>query len=276
MAYRENVELAAAALVKGHEANWELARLTYENTREPGGRATQEDRVTMEDWCGDVQAAGRKRFQASTGKLYRRTYEFYISNRHSYDGYPDWTATAYAVAGTSTQEAHQRRGMSEARNQTPEVKGRMLTTIASDESVAPEDKRAAFAALAADPAVVEQAAVVGTQISQAVTRLTHQAHVAREQRRERETEADPIARNLERQRAVLDLEAACNQFAQDCVRFAREITDILPASGEASPDDLEWIRRAIERGRSALDQLEGYVSTGRTDLDAFLSEVLKG
>jgi Family of unknown function (DUF6192) len=277
MAYRENVELAAAALIRGEDANWELARLTYENTYDAGDIESQSDRVTMRQWCKDVEAAvpGRKdRFSSGNGLLYKRIWRAY--GHYDRNDRPTWTDAAYAVRNESASQAGTRRALSEARNARPELKGQMLTTIASDAAVAPEDKRAAFAALAADPAIVEQAAVVGTAISQAVTRLTHQAKVTREQRHERETEADPIARKMEQQRALLDLEAACNQFAQDCVRFAREITDILPASGEASADELEWIRRAIERGRSALDQLEGYVSTGRTDLDAFLTEVLKG
>jgi hypothetical protein len=276
MTYRENVDLAAAALVCGHQANWDLARLTYDNTRDHGGRAIQNGRVTMEQWCVDVAAAGRTKFKPATGQLYRRAYEFYISNLHSYEGYPDWTETAYVVAGSSTGQASQRRGLSEARNQTPEIKGQMLTTIASDPSVAPEDRQAAFAVLARDPSIVKHAAELGTPTSQAVSRLTHQVGIVREQRREQASEADPISRRLERQRAALDLEASCNQFAQDCVRFAREITDLLPASGEASPEDLDWIKRAIERGRSALDQLEVYVSTGRSDLDAFLESVLGG
>lgn len=277
MAYRENVELAAAALARGDEANWELARLTAENTYGPGDVESQVERVSIDRWCADVETAvpGRKnRFSDRTARNYRRIWESY--GRQSPADRPGWTEAYYAVTNSSTVDARHRRALSEARNRNPEIKGEMLTMIAADPAVAPEDKRAAFAALASDPAVIEQAAVLGTPTSQVVTRLTHQAHVVREQRREQEHAADPIARNLERQRAVLDLEASCNQFAQDCVRFAREITDILPSSGEASADDLEWIGRAIERGRSALDQLEGYISTGRTDLDAFLEGVLKG
>lgn len=46
MGYQDQVAAAAAALKRGEDANWELARLTYENTREPGsGSIPQPGRV---------------------------------------------------------------------------------------------------------------------------------------------------------------------------------------------------------------------------------------
>ena len=72
MAYRDNVDLAATALARGEDANWELARLTFENTWNQGEpRST--DRVPMAQWCADVidQAPGR-RFSEVTGLRYKR------------------------------------------------------------------------------------------------------------------------------------------------------------------------------------------------------------
>lgn len=255
MAYRDNVDLAAAALGRGEEANWEFARLTFENTWDqvPGGR---DERVSMEQWCSDVRARSGRRFGDRAGKRYKTAWRRYGA---TVDGErPSWADVWADTTGSTTERQAEYHAASAARNTTPET------------------KREIFAELAADPVVIEHAAELGTPTSQAVSRLTHETEVIRAQRREQTIETDPLARRLERQRAALDLEASCNQFAQDCVRFAREITDLLPSTGEASDEDLAWIRRAIERGRSALEQLEVYISTGRTDLDAFLEQVLGG
>jgi hypothetical protein len=255
MAYRDNVDLAATALQRGEDANWELARLTFENTWDhvAGGR---DERVSMDHWCADVRAASGRKFSIAAGDHYKMIWrQFGLLPDHER---PSWTDASYGI-----------------RSMPPE---RRVDVDAASYSrrASPEAKREIFQTLAADPVIVEHAAEIGTPTSQAVSKLTHDAYVIREQRREQAIEADPISRRLERQRAALDLEASCNQFAQDCVRFAREITDLLPATGEADPDDLAWIARAIERGRTALDQLEVYISTGRTDLDAFLENVLGG
>lgn len=256
MAYRDNVDLAAAALGRGEEANWELARLTFENTYEGHGGREREGRVTMAIWCRDVRTASGRRFSEASGDRFKAMWRRYGSTTSPRER--SWSELWLEGHGSTPERQAAYIAASNARNATPEA------------------KREIFAELAADPVVVEHAAELGTPTSQAVSKLTHQANVIREQRREQAVEADPIARRLERQRAALDLEASCNQFAQDCVRFAREITDLLPSTGEASAEDLAWIRRAIERGRGSLDQLEGYISSGRTDLDAFLESVLGG
>src|SRR5262245_42891397 len=255
MTYRENVERAATALRRGEAENWELARLTFESTRGLD-EESRIDRVTMATWCTDVVATAGRPFSQGTGTRFKALWRKYggVSLKER----PSWADAWLENAGLTRETSRAAAASSATRNAPPET------------------KRAIFAELAADPVVVEHAAELGTPTSQAVSRLTHQAGAIRKQRREQAIEADPIARRLERQRAALDLEASCNRFAQDCVRFAREITDLLPETGAASEKDLDWIRRAIERGRAALEQLDTYVSTGRTDLDTFLANVLGG
>ncbi len=70
MGYQEAVAEAAGALQRGEDANWELARLTHENTN------TQEDRsrITMEKWCADVALASGRNFARETGRKYAKVH----------------------------------------------------------------------------------------------------------------------------------------------------------------------------------------------------------
>lgn len=70
--YDDAVGLAAAALRQGEEANWQLARLTYENTLSHGEIASQTGKATMAQWSADVRAASGRRFSAATGILYKQ------------------------------------------------------------------------------------------------------------------------------------------------------------------------------------------------------------
>jgi len=71
MTYQTNVQAAAAALKRGEDANWELARLTYENTLDAGDVRTQPGKVSMERWCEDVRAVSGRAFSYRTGKRYK-------------------------------------------------------------------------------------------------------------------------------------------------------------------------------------------------------------
>lgn len=259
MTYRENVELAAEAVNRGEDANWVLSRLTFESTRDRDG-ANGQGRVSMEQWADDVGDASGRRLSVAYLKDFKSAWRRYggvpVHDR------PLWLDVMREIHGTT------REGQ------------RDIDAVSMTRRASPDAKREVFQQLARDPDVIQDAAMLGTPTSKAVSDLYTRTERVREEFRERETEADPVAKRLDQVGAALDLEAACNRFARELVRlseqFAREINDALPRTGPAREEHLYWVRQAIERARSVLNDLEGYAETGRTDLDAFLQEVLGG
>lgn len=266
MTYRDNVEQAALALKRGEDANWELARLTHESTRTG---AKDRERATMAQWCADVSVTAARGFSEWTGEQYKRCWVYRLEHERANGTLSlTWMEVYDAVrpgqsAGTTMQERF--------------AKQSAQTVVAHG---TPEVKRAAFQQLARDPDVIEEAAMLGTPTSRAVSDLYTKTERVREEWTERETASDPISKRLDEVGAALDLEAACNRFARDLVamseRFAREINEALPRTGPAREEHLYWVRQALERARSVLNELESYAETGRTDLDAFLEGVLGG
>lgn len=102
MTYQDNVAAAAVALQRGEDANWELARLTDENTN------TQTDRtkVTMEQWCNDVRDVSGRRFSTETGRKYAAVWR---EHGKKLPRLP-WTEAMYDVLPRERHEAVAERG----------------------------------------------------------------------------------------------------------------------------------------------------------------------
>jgi hypothetical protein len=264
MTYRDNVEQAATALKRGEDANWELARLTFESTFTPGNVSLQPERRSMVDWCTDVRAASGRPFSHGTGTRYKAIWRKYGALPLS--GRPEWLSASDEYSGHVDEPITERLAKQH---------GEVLIRHGSADV-----KREAFQQLASDPDVIDEAAVLGTPTSRAVSELYTKTERVRAEHRERAIEADPISKELDEIGAAIDLEAACNRFARDLEtmseRFVREINEALPRAGEGREQHLYWIRQAIARSRAVLDELEGYAETGRSDLDTFLSDVLGG
>lgn len=130
--YRAAVKEASAALVRGEDANWELARLTFENTLDRHERNPA--KATMAQWCADVRAASGRRFSQGNGERYKAIWRRY-SDVHR-DQRPIW-ADAYEETFSMSKDDREDSRASFR-----------LTTAAS-----PETKRETFKALAADPDV---------------------------------------------------------------------------------------------------------------------------
>jgi hypothetical protein len=265
MTYRENVDLAAVALANGEDANWELARLTFENTYDLGHIASQHDRVSMERWCADIRSVSARRFGTDSGRLYKaiwRKYGHYLDSDR-----PCWTDAYESVMAP-------RRQHSEIEGEPTEYETEMEYKSAVHPRLAPEAKRAIFTELAADPAVREEAAEIGSPVSRALSNLEHEAERIREQRHEQRIQTDPIERRLDQGQATADLMSICDRYARESERVAEQIAELLRRSGEPSEDRLFWIRQATERLRVVLALLERYAESGQTDLDSFLDSVL--
>jgi len=154
------------------------------------------------------------------------------------------------------------------------------TRFPPPEEETPESKRAAFADLATDPDVVTEAARFGSPISRVIGELERQRDTLRKEAQERETQGSPVLRRIDQMVAAIDVEEACRRFATELTtmteRFAREIDGALPRTGPAREQPLFWVRHSLTQARAALDRLEKYAESGTNDLDAFLSEVLRG
>ncbi len=157
---------------------------------------------------------------------------------------------------------------------TEPPRGPLRYVLSSAPDVPAETKRAALQQLARDPDVIEEAAKYGTPTSRAVAELHVETERVRKQWREQQTESDPIAKRLDQVGAALDVETICSRYARETDRFAREIAEALTRTGTVGERHLYWVRQAIERAESQLAQVKTYAETGRTDLDAFLQDVL--
>jgi hypothetical protein len=95
----QNVRAAAAALIRGEDANWELARLTYENTGSEVGQLTQAE------WARRVQAESGRKFGATTASYYRRVWEVYGQIYRDSDTTITWHDAYWEIRGTTSGES---------------------------------------------------------------------------------------------------------------------------------------------------------------------------
>lgn len=264
MTYRDKVFLAATALARGEDANWELARLTFENTYERGRPSAQPDRVSMESWCDDVKARSGRRFSAGTGQRFKAVWRRY--GHYESSDQPSW-----ADAWESTAVDRELPAPPSPMDAPPYKALADQITAASDES-----KRFAFRRLAQEQAVLAEATEIGSPVSRAVSELEHKAGLIRQQQREQMVQSDPIGRRLEQGQAATDLWALCVRYARESERFAEQVVELLRRSGPLSDDRVYFMRQTTDRTRALCDQLDRYFVSGQTDLDAFLASVLSG
>jgi hypothetical protein len=134
MSYQANVQAAAAALKRGEDANWELARLTSETTLDAGRVDTQVGKVPMEQWCADVRAASDRRFGPREGRRYKKTWR-----EHGGTGSADHVSWAEAY-WLSTKDEHpeemtERIVRSKAIQASPETKRQVARDLLDDPDV---------------------------------------------------------------------------------------------------------------------------------------------
>lgn len=133
--YDDAVGLAAAALMQGEEANWQLARLTYENTLSLGEAASQTGKATMAQWSADVRAASGRRFSPATGGLYRQLWAEFgqedLMNR------PPWPEAIYKVRpATAPDRMAERLANKHLREASSERKAEIARGLLADPEVA--------------------------------------------------------------------------------------------------------------------------------------------
>ena len=259
MAYQDAVAEAASALTRGEDANWELARLTWENTKGTGDSGSQHDKVTMDQWCADLRATSRRRFSVSHGRLFKRIWEQF--GRSDLDERPPWTEALYEIKPEASYES-----VAERRD--------IARSLASIAVSTPEVKRDLAAKLLTDPAVAD--AVLDQP---AARRAVYDSLQRQEQRAEVKHQtmraADPVGQRLDREAALIDLEKTLRRFADD----ARTLTVAIGALPERSDGAIAphlFLRQSFVAAEDALGSLRTLLETGVSDLDNFLDGVLKG
>jgi hypothetical protein len=100
MSYQDNVSAAAAALTRGEQANWELARLTCTSTAAPGERPQPPVTVSLAQWAKDVQQHSGRRFSATTASFYRRLWLEYGTREDR----PSWAEAHAELQGAPIRE----------------------------------------------------------------------------------------------------------------------------------------------------------------------------
>jgi hypothetical protein len=102
----------------------------------------------------------------------------------------------------------------------------------------------------------------------ALDRHSHKAELEREAKRA----ADPVTRAIDEQRALLQLDKVLGHFARDIGALVPQ----LPPYGDGGPLGGDFfMQQNLTAAQEALDQIKRYVERGRTDLDAFLEDVLR-
>lgn len=254
MTYQEAVTEAADALKRGEDANWELARLTFENTRN-GGTSGQADRATMDQWCADIRHASGRRFSEANGKKYKAVWAKFGGYDHT--DRPSWTDAYYEFNVSYTDRAEYFEATATRR-------------LTEDASI--ETQRDVAAKLLSNPAVAD-AVISAPDTRRAVYESLNRREQAAETRRERITDADPVASGLRSMNALVEMDTVLGRFVQDFTDTFRQMA-ALPQNDPFA--NREFLTLRLNHAQECLDQLRSYLDTGKTDIDAFLESVLKG
>lgn len=257
--YQEAVQLAATALQRGEDANWELARLTYENTWSGHGPVPA-GYVSMETWCGDIRQRSSRRFSVETGKLYKRIWDKY---RQEPTDTLSWTDAYYTTTSDTPEKRLDRQRIGAIERATPEAKVDAFKRLASDPVVmaAPEVRETIVEAVAKSPALT----------SQTISRA-------------QEVRPTPPAPRTES--AGFEWEAALgigSEILTDAKRKAERVSRLVTLirgrreslsedARAAVRDNIEDIRQAAETYRRFAGEIE--LALGGQDSDSWLRSVL--
>lgn len=93
-----------------------------------------------------------------------------------------------------------------------------------------------------------------------------------QEKRTRQMDEHPVIRKIDGMRALMDLDDALSKCTQE-IKYLLPLCAI-PAEGVMADD--YFLRLQIKNLREMLDAVERFVDTGRTDVDAFVADVLQG
>lgn len=248
MTYKQQVEAAAAALKRGDDANWELARLTHENTKTGRGDAKSDNKVSMSTWCADIAALSGRRFSTPTGEMYKRIWTRFgpcVGKDR-----PAWSDAYWQVRGGTAKEQFEKGGQRAIRNASPEVKRETFKALAEDEAIVDAVDRETGEVVAS---LIRKSSVAASHAAQALDERS----ASRPPREEKTTET---ARDEHKD--ALDLLA----HLRTVHRKLSEVVGLAQNVRGVGADDLrEAITHEIGWIRGACDVIEATVDGGSMD-----------
>lgn len=270
MNYEEAVKAAATALQRGEDANWQLAQLTYENTRDAGDVKTQVGKVSLEKWAEDVRGkSGRTRWGASTARKYRALWATYGS--HKSDDRPLWTAAWYEeVPRDAPEQMRSRQTDIHLTEAGPERKAEIFQRLARDPQVmaTPAARETVIDTAAKSPALTSQVISRAQEVRPAMS--TSELWTADQERKAR---AGDLLYDLG-VGAGINVRAA-RQVADRVSRivtYVRNAGDLPESTREALKEDVADLRAAAEMYRRYAAEIE--LAMGGDASDTWLRSVL--
>jgi hypothetical protein len=236
MSYQDNVRAAAAALTRGEDANWELARLTFENT---SFRGQTSGTVSVQQWSDDIRSASGRSFGVKAAMNYRAIWERF-GELSPGTVRPEWGEAYTEIRGGTVAER-----MVEADF------NRALT------HATPEQKREVFQRIVREEPTVVQQAWQDTDTNIALSEARWQAHQEQIVRpaREARTTFEPTDTTLDRTSFFYDIQKKIDQWARelDGIReFLASAEDVNLVTRKATRSSFELLIRAAEQCRDTL------------------------
>ncbi len=160
----------------------------------------------------------------------------------------------------------------------PENRSTVSLTPTFIERASPEVKRVIVQHLVEDPDVRDD-----WQTRARVQRAIHDGDQRQEQRAREGVERDPVERKIDSWRASIRLSQTISELSRDIGRGTAAIEDALRRDPSDLMSDINMLpqllpdleARYAQLGEN-IARLRSFLDTGRTDIDAFLDDVLKG
>lgn len=232
---------------------WELARLTYENTRSGAGKPKAHDtRLTMKAWSAAIQLAGANAFSRRTAERYRAVYAAVVDSNSATVAELGSFTEAYAIA---TRAAERLEAAHKAKLE------------ATPPSLAPL------------PIVV---AVKPTQpaVTDAIDADTEVEGVPQkwvEMREQRQTEQTAplieVVTALEQERIFGHLQRQIDKLSE-VIDFSLPVIETMSSAGKSMKG---WLfSSALEELKERIARIDYFIEHGEGEIDTFAREVLGG
>jgi hypothetical protein len=215
----------------------------------------------MAQWSADVRAKSGRKFSDTTGRRYKAIWERF--GRSGADR-PAWSE-AYETIDPSVNDLGRERfapsaGRRVIEHGTSETKAELVRELLAEPEVA---EKALNTPEARTPGSIAAKAVGN------VARATENRYEANRQRTEQKKAADPIARRMDENVALLDLQLAINTFV-------RKANELLPQVGSVAASERYWLNGETERLEAVTKQVRYLADHGETRTDAELRKITEG
>jgi hypothetical protein len=273
MSYQDNVRAAAAALTRGEDANWELARLTFDVCGDAGPGRPSADRVGLRQWSSDVARASGRRFGYDTARYYRDIW-IRFGNDDPGRHLPSWSEAYAEIRGGTVADRMASADFSRAlEHGTAEIKRNAFLKLSQDPEVV-RDSAASSAVFKQitqhNPAAVEEAwQDTETNIRLSTARVNAREELLepmREARAEAKQVFTPKDTTLEHTNFHYDVQKRVEQWAAELNRitdFLHRTDDVNVITRTSTRRSLDLLIEAATACRDALPSAEVVTAASR-------------